>query len=170
MKNLKFPIGKVEFTEYSEEIKEKYIQTIDHFHESINTLTTGLSDKDLLKTYRPGGWNIRQLVHHCADSHMSAYIRFKLALTEINPVIKPYEEAAWAELADNSANISFSLSILKGVHHRWAVLLKSLTVSEFDRTFYHPESEAAMSLWEALAMYDWHARHHLAHIEIAKRS
>lgn len=170
MNHLKFPIGKTILTEYSDSTKAKYIDTISRFPRDVDVLTSILDEEELLKQYRPEGWNVRQLVHHCADSHMNAYMRFKLALTEDNPTIKPYDEAAWAELSDNLVDISFSMGILIGVHRRWTVTLESMTASDFDRTYFHPESKQSMSLWDALAMYDWHSRHHLAHIELALES
>lgn len=124
-----------------------------------------LSDAQLDTPYRPEGWTIRQVVHHCADSHMNAIIRLKLALTEEKPVIKPYFEDRWAELVDGkSLPIEPSLKILEGVHKRWVLLLENLTASQFQRTFVHPELGTEFSLAVATANYAWHCEHHLAHI------
>ena len=114
--------------------------------------------------YRPDGWTVRQVVHHVPDSHMNAYVRFKLALTEENPVVKPYAEARWAELVDaQTASIETSLVLLESLHHRWVMLLRSLRDGDWARTFQHPEL-GPMTLEKNLALYAWHGKHHVAHI------
>lgn len=123
----------------------------------------GLTDAQLDTPYRPGGWRVRQLVHHLADSHVNGYIRLKLALTEQNPTIKPYAEALWAELADSALPVELSLRLLDGVHERWATILRSLAPADFARTYAHPE-RGPLTLDVALASYVWHGRHHTAHI------
>lgn len=126
---------------------------------------TGLDEAQLDTPYRPDGWTVRQVVHHVPDSHMNAYIRFHLALTEDNPVIRPYYEARWAELPDARAAIAMSLQLLEAVHVRWVILLRAMGETEFARTYQHPEQPGrSMPLNEVLAMYAWHSRHHLAHI------
>jgi len=121
--------------------------------------------------YREGGWTLRQVVHHCADSHMNAFCRFKLAMTEEKPVIKPYEEARWAALADSkNLPVDASLAILKGLHERWTVLMKSLREAERHRTFIHPEHGREISLQETIGLYAWHGEHHLAHITSLKKA
>ena len=147
---------------------ETWIATIETFPSKIKSLTETLSVKELNWIYRPKGWNIKQVVHHCADSHINSFVRFKLALTEDVPTIKPYEEALWAELADGTSNdISSSLQIIEGVHARWVLLLKRLGGKELKRQFFHPENLKISSLEETVGVYAWHCNHHLAHIEQA---
>ena len=133
----------------------------------MEVLVKDLSPLELDYIYRPGGWTIKQVVHHCADSHMNSLIRFKLALTEDLPTIKPYFEERWAELADYHNPISDSLIILQGVHNRWVTLLKSLDQEQLKRDFIHPEHQKRFTLKETMALYAWHCQHHLAHIEQA---
>jgi DinB superfamily len=166
--NLKFPVGKYSQAEgITEHTLQQWITELSDFPVSMENLILRLSIEELEWPYRPGGWNIRQVVHHCADSHMNSLIRFKLALTEENPVIKPYEEQLWAELPDYQVPVSGSLNILKGVHSHWVVLLKNLTEAQFNRTFIHPASNRIFTLKEALGLYAWHSKHHLAHIKQA---
>ncbi len=127
-----------------------------------------MSHEQLYTTYR--NWTIRQIAHHLADSHLNSYVRFKLALTEERPTIKPYDEGRWSLLADaQRASIEPSLQLLHGLHLRWAHLLRSLTPDAFQRSFYHPESKEVVPLWRALAYYVWHARHHTTQIEWTKK-
>lgn len=123
----------------------------------------GLSQPQLDTPYREGGWTVRQVVHHVPDSHLNAYVRFKLALTEAEPTIKPYDEALWAELPDARGEIATSLALLAALHARWVALLRALGDVEFARTYLHPEL-GTVSLERALALYAWHGRHHVAHI------
>jgi hypothetical protein len=169
LEKLKFPIGKCpKIDDVSPNDLETWIAVIENFPAKIKTLTSSLSVEELNWIYRPKGWCIKQVVHHCADSHMNSFIRFKLTLTEDVPTIKPYEEALWAELADgNSNDISPSLQIIEGVHARWVFLLKSLGVKELKRQFFHPENLKISSLEETIGVYAWHCNHHLAHIEQA---
>jgi len=123
-----------------------------------------LTASQLDTPYRPGGWTVRQVVHHVPDSHLNAYVRFKLALTEDSPTIKPYDEAAWAKLADTAETpVEVSLQLLESLHARWVRLLESMTEADFARQFHHPES-GTMSLDTYLSGYAWHCRHHVAHI------
>jgi hypothetical protein len=132
---------------------------------NLRVAVAGLEDPQLDTPYREGGWTVRQLVHHVADSHLNAFCRFKLALTEENPVIKPYLEAEWAELADGrTPPVAPSLTLLEGLHRRWNILLESMTPADLDRTYFHPEQNKAVPLWRALALYSWHGKHHVAHI------
>ena len=169
LEKLKFPIGKCpKIDDVSKNDLETWISTIEAFPSKIKSLTETLSVEELIWLYRPKGWNIKQVVHHCADSHMNSFIRFKLALTEDVPTIKPYEEALWAELADgNSNNISPSLQIIESVHIRWVLLLKSLSSKELKRQFFHPANLKISSLEETIGVYAWHCDHHMAHIEQA---
>lgn len=169
IEKLKFPIGKCpKIDAVSKNDLETWIATIENLPSKIKTLTSTLSDEELNWIYRPKGWSIKQVVHHCADSHMNSFIRFKLALTEDVPTIKPYEEQLWAELADgNSNDISASIQIIEGVHTRWVLLLKSLSSTELKRQFFHPANLKISSLEETIGVYAWHCNHHLAHIEQA---
>ncbi len=124
-----------------------------------------LDDGQLDTTYRDGGWTVRQVVHHVLDSHVNAYCRFKLALTEDTPTIKSYDEARWAELPDGrTGSIEPSLGALAGIHQRWGRLLEEMSPGDFDRCFHHPEHDSTFPLGRTLAMYAWHGRHHVAHI------
>ena len=125
----------------------------------------GLSDPQIDTPYRPGGWTVRQVVHHVPDSHLNAYLRFKLALTEENPTICPYDEQRWAQLPDTMGTpVGVSLMLLEAVHRRWVVLLTAMQESDWSRTFFHPEHQKAFRLDYVLAMYAFHGRHHVAHI------
>lgn len=125
---------------------------------------SGLIDAQLDTPYRPGGWTVRQLVHHVADSHVNAYTRFRLALTEDNPTIKPYEESVWAELPDaRLLPVSVSLTLLHALHERWVALLREIPHDSFSRTVQHPEN-GPMSIDDLLTTYSWHGRHHTAHV------
>lgn len=169
---LKYPIGNWNFPEsFDPNEIDPQIETICQFPEQIQILTENLSDEVLLKTYRPGGWNIFQLVHHCADSHLNAFIRFKLTLTEDTPTIKTYKEDKWAELSDaDHFEIIPSLQIITGVHARWVRILKKMNEEDFHRTLFHPEMNKAIALFEMLSLYAWHCRHHLKHIQMAKEN
>jgi len=169
LEKLKFPIGEFHKTDsISKTDIENWIATIEAFPSKIKSLTQSLSIEELNWIYRPKGWSIKQVVHHCADSHMNSLIRFKLALTEDVPDIKPYEEQLWAELADgNSNDISPSLQIIEGVHARWVLLLKSFGTKELKKQFFHPGNMKIVSLEENIGVYAWHCNHHLAHIEQA---
>ena len=169
LEKLKFPIGQFQKPEsISQNDLDIWIATIENFPSKIKILTKNLSDEELNWIYRPKGWCIKQVVHHCADSHINSFIRFKLALTEEIPTIKPYEEQLWAELTDgNSNDISTSIQIIEGVHARWVLLLKSLDSPELKRQFFHPASQKTSSLEESIGVYAWHCDHHLAHIEQA---
>jgi hypothetical protein len=163
--DLRYPIGKFQRPEsLTEEQRRELIDAIAAAPAGMSAAVAGLSAAQLDTPYRPGGWTIRQLVHHVPDSHMNAYTRFKLALTENEPTIKPYDEKRWAELADAKSAIEPSLALLGNLHERWVLLLRSLGPSNWARKFRHPEHDALMSLDAALAMYAWHGRHHVAHI------
>lgn len=169
LEKLKYPTGKCpKIDTVSESELATWIETIETFPYKIKTLTSDLTVEELNWIYRPKGWNIKQVVHHCADSHMNSLIRFKLALTEDVPTIKPYEEALWAELTDgNSNDILSSIQIIEGVHARWVLLLKSLGSTELKRQFFHPANLKISSIEETVGVYAWHCNHHLAHIEQA---
>lgn len=167
---LKFPIGRFKKPiDVSMAEIELAIKAISDFPEKIHIAVERLVENQLDTPYRPDGWTIRQVVHHCADSHINAYIRFKLALTEEIPTIKPYEQDRWAALIDSQMlPLDISLAVLKGIHTRWVVILKNMTDPDWERTFIHPEHGAAQSLKRAIKMYEWHGEHHLAHITTLK--
>lgn len=139
------------------------IETLRLLPERLRAAVAGLNAAQLNTPYREGGWTLRQVVHHVADSHANAYIRFKLALTEDWPTIKPFDEAAWANLADRELPVEGSLAMIEALHGRWVALLKALTEEEFQRGYTHTKM-GRQSLAAALALYDWHSRHHTAHI------
>ncbi len=172
LEKLKYPIGNFEMPhEVSPEMIARYIAIIENFPQKIDSETAHLTDEQLDTPYRPNGWTIRQVVHHCADSHINALIRVKLGLTEDNPTIKPYLEAKWAELPDGkSMPVAISLNLLKSVHHRWIIVLKSMANADFKRTFIHPENNQLFRLEQNTALYAWHCEHHLAHITTLKKS
>ena len=166
LEKLKYPIGKLSIPSQitSTEINE-WILTIERFPEKLENLVKNLSEQQLDTPYREGGWTVRQLIHHCADSHLNSYIRFKWSLTEDKPVIKAYDQDLWAELSDGkTAPILLSLNHLNSLHAKWVYLLKGLTHKDFQKTFIHPESGKEVSLKTNLAIYAWHCDHHFAHI------
>ncbi len=171
MTDLRYPIGKFSFDgPLTEEKKQKCLDDISHAPANLRAAVSGLSQQQLDTPYRPDGWTVRQLVHHVPDSHMNAYIRFKLALTEDEPTIKPYAEDRWAVLADTqSTPVEVSLMLLESLHTRWMRLLGSLAAADWKRTFRHPDL-GLMPLEKNLALYAWHGRHHVAHVtELRKR-
>src|SRR5579862_7569743 len=171
MSDLRYPIGKFHFDGLlNEEQKKKSLDEIACTPAKLRAAVKGMSETQLDTPYRFGGWTIRQVIHHVPDSHLNAYIRFKLALTEDDPTIKPYAEDRWAELADSKATpVEVSLALLDSLHDRWVRLLRSLTEEEWKRTFQHPEL-GPMTLEKTLALYAWHGKHHVAHItELRKR-
>jgi len=161
--DLRYPIGRLTPSANTEEVRAAHIETLRNLPVRLRQAVSGLSGSQLDTPYREGGWTVRQVVHHIADSHANAFIRFKLALTEDWPTIKPYDEAAWAKLADSELPIEESLVFIDALHVRWAALLDSLTEKDFEKGFVHPES-GRQTLAKALATYDWHSRHHTAHI------
>src|SRR5262245_35310053 len=165
MSDLRYPIGpfKLNGTRTDEDV----LQAINHIGEApanLRRAVDGLTDEQLNTPYRPGGWTVRQVIHHVPDSHINSYVRFRLALTEEQPTIKPYDEAKWAELPDaRSGDIAVSLDLLDAIHLRWVALLRSLSASDLARTFHHPE-HGIVRLDQAIGTYAWHGRHHVAHI------
>jgi hypothetical protein len=162
--DLSYPIGRFERpASVTPAQRAQWIEDIAAVPAQFREHVRGLNDEQLDTPYRPGGWTVRQVVHHVADSHMNSYIRCRLALTETEPTIKPYDEKKWAELSDASLPVDLSLQILDGLHQRWVVLFRAMSESDFSRTFRHPEL-GLMSLDANLALYSWHGRHHGAHI------
>ncbi len=163
--NLRYPIGKYEPQPFSQEQKKKWLLDIQYLPSDIENAILNLDEAQLQTPYRDGGWTVHQLVHHIADSHMNAYIRFKLGLTETNPAIKPYEEAEWAKLDDVKAlPINVSVTLLFALHERWYEAIKNLSEEQWMRTVFHPEHKKEMTLWHLLGMYAWHGKHHKQHI------
>jgi hypothetical protein len=169
---LRYPVGKFTFpdTLSVSEIKEMQI-IIEALPSKLRDALQGMNDGQLDTPYREGGWTVRQVVHHLFDSHVNAYIRMKLAVTEDVPTIKPYKQDLWSELADaRTAPAELSLTMLEAMHKRWLIFLRSLSDEQYDSVFYHPDMKRNISLRQNMALYSWHSRHHLAHItELKKR-
>lgn len=167
--NIQYPIGQfIEPETIGSALINTAIDEIDSFPARLLKEVELLEDFQLDTPYRPGGWTIRQVVHHCADSHMNSLIRFKLALTEDKPVIKPYFEDRWANLPDSKLEIQSSILLLNAIHIKWVILLKTLTEADLQRSYIHPDNEKEYSLALALILYAWHCKHHLAHITTLK--
>jgi len=165
MEDLRYPLGqfKPEST-LTDKKRVECIQQIEAVPAALREAVKGLSMEQLDTPYRPGGWTVRQVAHHIPDSHMNAYIRFRLALTEEQPTIKPYDQPLWAALPDaKAADVEMSLTLLEGLHKRWVSLLRAMKPEDFKRTYNHPES-GINTLENILQMYAWHGRHHVAHI------
>lgn len=167
MEHLKYPIGKPNIpSEISPNHISEWISVLKEFPKKLEALVYNLSEKQLDTPYREGGWTIRQVVHHCADSHHNSYTRFKWALTEDKPIIKAYYEGRWAELFDSkSAPINLSLNSLKALHAKWVYFLNGLTEEDLNTSFIHPDGKEEVGLKENIAIYAWHCNHHYAHIE-----
>jgi len=165
MEDLRYPIGKFQLTGATEPGQlAQWIADIAATPANLRAAVNGLSAEQIDTPYREGGWTIRQLVHHVPDSHMNAYVRFRLALTENEPTIKPYDESRWAELLDaRTAPLELSLALLDSLHERWTLLLRSLSPDDWLRTFRHPEL-GLVSLDRNAGLYSWHGRHHVAHV------
>ncbi len=160
----RFPIGRFNSDiKVTEGLRNSFIKTIENLPAEITKAVDSLSDEQLDTEYRDGGWTIRQVVHHVADSHLNSFCRFKLVLTEEFPTIRGYHEDRWAELPDSQMSVDVSLNIIDGIHKRWVKILKALSDKEFRRELNHPES-GKWTLEEMLGLYDWHSKHHTAHI------
>ena len=164
MPDARYPVGQFVLPDSTtSEERRAWIQEIARAPRDLRAAVSGLSEEQLDTPYRPGGWTVRQVVHHVPESHMNAFIRFKLALTEDQPTIKPCDEARWSMLADNALPVTPSLDLLEALHLRWVRLLESLSDADLQRRFLHPES-GPWRLDQYLAQYAWHGRHHIAHI------
>lgn len=163
--DLRYPVGKFDMQgELTDAQRPALIQQLAEVPANLRAAVKGLNEQQLETPYRPGGWTVRQVVHHLPDSHMNSYIRFKLAVTESQPQIKPYEEQLWAELVDGkTAPIEISLQLLEVLHQRWVMFLQSLKPGDFSRTLLHP-ANGVMTVDTLLRLYAWHGRHHVAHI------
>jgi hypothetical protein len=166
MELLAYPIGRFSKPEaYDATALLKWISVLEASPKWYDYSIENLDEAQLNTPYRPGGWNIIQVVHHVADSHMNGYIRFKLALTEQSPEIKPYQEALWADLPDvKEVPLNVSITLIHALHRRWVALLRSFKPEDWERTYFHPEAGRSIPLWESLASYAWHCKHHFEHI------
>lgn len=161
---LRYPIGDFSLGQpYTMDQVRAAIDDIAHLPHKLTELVGRWGDDRLDTPYRPDGWTVRQLVHHVADSHMNAYVRTKLALTEDNPTISPYEEGDWANLLDSTLPVSHSLVILSNLHNRWIAILQHMTEANFARTYFHPGSQRQFTLGEVVLLYQWHGEHHYQH-------
>lgn len=160
-----YPIGKFQKpVVITPELRKGYIEIIENLPQTLRDAVEGLTEEQLDAPYREGGWTVRQVVHHLADSHLNSYTRYRLALTEESPVIRTYDEGKWAELEDaKHSPVDSSLAILDGLHHRWTLLLRSFSLSDWEAVFVHPEI-GEMTLDITTALYAWHCEHHVAHI------
>jgi hypothetical protein len=167
----RYPVGKFEPpATLSDTERRQRIIDLEQLPAKMRAAVKGMSEAQLDTPYRDGGWTVRQVVHHVPDSHLNAYVRWKLTLTEDTPTIKPYAEAEWAKLADSALPVELSLNLLEGVHGRWVAVIKAMKAEQWSREFFHPELNKKMNLDQLLALYAWHSRHHLAHItELKKR-
>ena len=172
IEKLKFPIGKyVPNKTPDEPLLQQWIEDIENFPTRVEQLVNEISNEKLNWKYRPNGWSVKQVIHHCADSHMNSIIRFKLALTEDTPTIRLYYEDRWANLHDSLTDeINESLILLKGLHKKWTRLLKGLGKEQLELEFIHPEHGLKFNIAENIGNYAWHCNHHLAHIEIGLNS
>jgi len=171
MTDIRYPLGRfAPPSPFTAATRSTAIDALAALPRELRAALAGLDDRQLDTPYREGGWTLRQLAHHVADSHLNAYLRHKLAATEERPTIRSYDEKVWAECAEaRSAPVASSLALLDGLHARWTAFLRGLPASAFDREFFHPEAERWMSLDWSVAMYAWHGRHHTAHATSLRR-
>jgi DinB family protein len=164
----RYPVGPMpRIRELDAEARSAYLSIIEGAPETLRSLVTGLADPDLERTYRPGGWTVRQLVHHLADSHINAYVRAKLAATEDLPIVKSWEEKRWAELPEaRSGEVEMSLALLAALHRRWVTFLRAIGPEDLRRAFRHYEW-GEVTIDATISMYAWHCRHHTAHVALA---
>ncbi len=162
---LKYPIGKYVEQPFSGKQLQEWLLDIQALPQQLEFAITNLDESQIDTPYRDGGWTVKQLVHHVADSHMNAYTRFKLGLTEDTPMVKAYDENAWAKMIDSkNIPINISITLLYALHRRWHEILTNVSVEEWNRTVIHSEHKKEMTLWYLLGMYAWHSRHHVAHV------
>lgn len=166
LEQMRYPIGKFQRPEnFDPASKDEWIAAIAALPDWLEACVENLDEANLQTPYRPGGWTVIQTIHHLADSHINAYVRLKLALTEDIPQIKPYEEALWADLPDvNIVPVNVSLTLLHALHKRWVVALKNMKPADWNRAYYHPDQRRNVPLWEMTALYAWHGRHHMEQI------
>lgn len=169
MDKLRYPIGRYAYEGMTAKQKDEWIADIERLPGQLRQALEGLNDEQLDTPYRSGGWTARQVAHHLADASMNCFSRFKLALTEKNPTIKPFNEESWAETADSlNASPQVSLAIVEGIYARWVLLLRSMERADFDKQFYHPEKGSQIGLAYFLGFVAWHGKHHVGHINIVK--
>lgn len=163
---LAYPVGRYEAPEkYPPELQHEWIAAIEALPKWLDLCIENLDAAQLDTPYRPGGWTINQVIHHLADSHMNAYIRLKLALTEESPVVKPYDEKLWAELPDvETVPVNVSITLLHALHQRWVQVLRNMQPEDWERTYFHPEHEHYVAIWQMTDLYAWHGRHHMEQI------
>jgi hypothetical protein len=167
MESLQYPIGKYIEQPFSEKKMKEWLLDVETLPLHLEHAMLNLDEAQMLIPYREGGWNIKEIVHHVADSHMNAYIRFKNALCEENPSIKPYNQDAWAKMTDTEElPVNISITLLFALHNRWHTILKNMQPEDWNRTMFHPEYNKTMTLWYMLGNYAWHGKHHVAHIRI----
>jgi hypothetical protein len=163
--DLRYPIGKYMPQPFSTHLKEEWLNDIKFLPQLLENAIVNLDEAQLLTPYREGGWTVQQVVHHVADSHINAYCRFKLGLTEDNPTIRPYEEKGWADLNDvANIPINISITLLYALHTRWYSAISDLPIKDWERPVFHPEAKKELTLWYLLGNYAWHGKHHAAHI------
>jgi hypothetical protein len=167
----RYPIGKFEPQPFTAELKERWLRHIKFLPTDVEMAIQNMDEDQLQTPYRDGGWTVHQLVHHIADSHMNAFTRFRLGLTEDNPTITPYDENAWVQLNDvRTQPINVSITLLHALHRRWVAMLQDLDDAQWQRTIFHPGQQKQISLWNLLGTYAWHGKHHVAHIITLKRN
>lgn len=165
MEELKYPVGKYTEQPFSSSQLKEWLLDIKTLPQQIEYAITNLDQHQMDTPYREGGWTVKEVVHHVADSHMNAYIRFKLGLTEEKATIRPYDQDAWVKLSDTqNLPVNISITLLYALHTRWMEILINIQGEEWNRTIFHPEYKKEMTLWYLLGMYTWHSRHHVAHI------
>ncbi|MCW3122086.1 MAG: Metal-dependent hydrolase [Flavipsychrobacter sp.] len=166
LEQLQYPIGRYEPpVAMTPELAKEWIAVLGALPSWMDICIENMDEEQLRAPYREGGWNTQQVVHHLADSHMNAYVRLKLALTEDNPIVKPYNEQAWATLPDTEiVPVNISVTMLHAMHRRMVALLQTLSNTDWERTYFHPEHKRKFPIWEMIAMYAWHSRHHTEHI------
>lgn len=170
MESLQYPIGRFTWNgDDAPAARSERIAVIEGFPALLRNAVAGLSDGQLDTPYRPGGWTLRQVVHHLGDSHINSFCRFRFALTENAPTVKVYDEARWSELPDAQGPIEPTLTLLDGLHQRWTAMLRAMTDADYARVFIHPEN-GETPLSKALALYAWHGAHHLRHIAMTRES
>lgn len=167
LEQLKYPIGRYEKPEtFDPDLKKEWLGVLKALPSWMDASIENLDEAQLDVPYREGGWNIKQVVHHVADSHLNAYVRLRLALTEDNPTVKPYDEGAWAMLPDvNLVPVNISVTMLHAMHRRLVALLENIPEADWQKTYYHPDHKRNFPVWELVALYAWHSRHHTAHIQ-----
>ena len=172
LEHLRFPVGRMQYNGPMDEVtRSQYIEAIAQLPAQMRAKVEQLSEAQLQTPYRPGGWTPQQVVHHVADSHMNSIIRFKLGMTEDTPTIKPYRQSEWANLSDSlELPVEVSLNLLDALHHRWVTLLRSFKPSDWQREVFHPEMKRNITLDFLLALYEWHGRHHVGHVELVLQS